>query len=397
MSGKTEIILGVLKSLLIKAGFLYFGYWLCSQTIKLPNWRWMEQKLDPNFGMFETGLPFFRPWLPLERFEWSLHQSNWYSDNLTYGLLAGWMFYLLYKNAPSLKSFLLLTPPLAIAVWYTANGGTLYDITAAFSLVYLLIIFRDSHKFISKISFFTLIGIGILLGILDHSRPFAFQICVLLVIYGFYIYGRRFIVSVTIFVILVAPFHINQYVKFNTFELSTYGGNNLVEAFQGVIPFATDCYYLEMSKKLGTRAGAVCAQENKDKILGEIKKHPQLLLGVFTLDRAKKIFFPELVWHATGLDPNSASEIKIRRGFHLYLILVYLLAIFCCIKKSERLYKLLLITIYAYIIGITFVANRLSETIRVVMPALAVLILLCQTYASAKLAANSSNRKLFSA
>ena len=62
-----------------------------------------------------------------------------------------------------------------------------------------------------------------------------------------------------------------------------------------------------------------------------------------------------------------------------------------------QIYKLLLITIYAYIIGITFVANRLSETIRVVMPALAVLILLCQTYASAKLAANSSNRKLFSA
>ena len=61
MSGKTEIILGTLKSLLIKAGFLYFGYWLCSQTIKLPNWRWMEQKLDPNFGMFETGLPLFRP------------------------------------------------------------------------------------------------------------------------------------------------------------------------------------------------------------------------------------------------------------------------------------------------------------------------------------------------
>lgn len=366
-----------LKSLFIKVLFLFLGVYYFGLTIKLPNWRWMEQKLDPYFGMLETGLPFFRPWLPVERFEWSLHQSNWYSDNLTYGLLAGWMFYLIYRNASSIISFVLLAAPLSLVVWYTANGGTLYDITAAFSLTYLLVIFRNSSK---SDSYWVLAGIGLLMAVLDHSRPFAFQICILMTLYGLYIYRTKFLVALAVFAILVAPFHINQMKKFETFELSTYGGNNLVEAFQGVIPFATDCYYLEMSKRLGTRDGAVCALENKKKILGELKRNPKLILGVFTPERIKKVFFPELVWHATGLDPNSPKQVEIRDWFHIYLSFIYLLAVITLLRKTERPYKLLIIAIYAYIVLITFMANRLSETIRVLMPSLTALVLLCQTY-----------------
>jgi hypothetical protein len=337
----------------------------------------MEQKLDPYFGMFETGLPFFRPWLPVERFEWSIHQSNWYSDNLTYGILAGWMFYLIYRNASSILSFILLAAPLSLVVWYTANGGTLYDITAAFSLAYLLVLFRNANK---SDSYWTLAGIGLLMAVLDHSRPFAFQICILMTFYGLYIYRAKFITALLVFAVLVAPFHINQLKKFETFELSTYGGNNLVEAFQGVIPFATDCYYLEMSKKLGTREGAICALENKRKILGELKRNPKLILGVFTPERIKKVFFPELVWHATGLDPNSPKQLEIKYWFHIYLALIYILAFVTLLQKAERPYKLLIISIYVYIVLITFMANRLSETIRVLMPALTALILLCQTF-----------------
>lgn len=365
------------KSLLIKAFFILAGIYYFGLTIKLPNWRWMEQKLDPYFGMMETGLPFFRPWLPIERFEWSIHQSNWYSDNLTYGILAGWMFYLIYKNASSIFSFILLAAPLSIVVWYTANGGTLYDITAAFSLTYLLVLFRNGQK---SDSYWVLAGIGLLMAILDHSRPFAFQICLLMTAYGIYLYRTRFLASLVVFTLLVAPFHVNQLKKFETFELSTYGGNNLVEAFQGVIPFATDCYYLEMSKRLGTRDGAVCALENKKKILGEIKRNPKLILGVFTPERIQKVFFPELVWHATGLDPNSPKQLEIKYWFHLYLGFIYILALITLLKKSERPYKLLIAAIYAYIILITFMANRLSETIRVLMPSLAALVLLCQTF-----------------
>ena len=366
-----------LKSLSIKALFLILGVYYFGLTIKLPNWRWMEQKLDPYFGMFETGLPFFRPWLPVERFEWSLHQSNWYSDNLTYGLLAGWMFYLIYRNASSIFSFVLLAAPLSLVVWYTANGGTLYDITAAFSLTYLLVLFRNGSK---SDSYWILAGIGLLMAILDHSRPFAFQICILMTLYGLYLYRAKFLVALAVFALLVAPFHINQMKKFETFELSTYGGNNLVEAFQGVIPFATDCYYLEMSKRLGTRDGAICALENKKKILGELKRNPKLILGVFTPERIKKVFFPELVWHATGLDPNSPKQVEIRDWFHIYLAFIYLLAVITLLRKTERPYKLLIIAIYAYIVLITFMANRLSETIRVLMPSLTALVLLCQTY-----------------
>lgn len=367
----------LLKSLSIKALFLFLGVYYFGLTIKLPNWRWMEQKLDPYFGMLETGLPFFRPWLPVERFEWSLHQSNWYSDNLTYGLLAGWMFYLIYRNASSIFSFVLLAAPLSLVVWYTANGGTLYDITAAFSLTYLLVLFRNGSK---SDSYWVLAGIGLLMAVLDHSRPFAFQICVLMTLYGLYLYRAKFLVALAVFALLVAPFHINQMKKFETFELSTYGGNNLVEAFQGVIPFATDCYYLEMSKRLGTRDGAICALENKKKILGELKRNPKLILGVFTPERIKKVFFPELVWHATGLDPNSPEQVEIRDWFHIYLAFIYLLAVITLLRKTERPYKLLIIAISAYIVLITFMANRLSETIRVLMPSLAALVLLCQTY-----------------
>lgn len=366
-----------IKSLLIKAFFIVLGVYYFGLTIKLPNWRWMEQKLDPYFGMMETGLPFFRPWLPVERFEWSIHQSNWYSDNLTYGILAGWMFYLIYRNASSVLSFILLAAPLSLVVWYTANGGTLYDITAAFSLTYLLVLFRNANK---SDSYWTLAGIGLLMAVLDHSRPFAFQICILMTLYGLYIYRAKFMAALVVFAVLVAPFHINQLKKFETFELSTYGGNNLVEAFQGVIPFATDCYYLEMSKKLGTRDGAICALENKRKILGELKRNPKLILGVFTPERIKKVFFPELVWHATGLDPNSPKQLEIKYWFHIYLALIYILALITLLRKAEQPYKLLIISIYVYIVLITFMANRLSETIRVLMPSLTALILLCQTF-----------------
>lgn len=366
-----------IKSILIKALFICLGIYYFGLTIKLPNWRWMEQKLDPYFGMMETGLPFFRPWLPIERFEWSLHQSNWYSDNLTYGVLAGWMFYVLYKNASSLLGFALLAAPLSLVLWYTANGGTLYDMTAAFSLAYLLVILRHGKR---TDSYWVLAGIGLLMAMLDHSRPFAFQICILITIYGIYLYRAKFLLALAVFALLVAPFHINQLKKFETFELSTYGGNNLVEAFQGVIPFATDCYYLEMSKRLGTREGAICALENKRKILGEIKRNPKLILGVFTPERIQKVFFPELVWHATGLDPNAPKQVEIKYWFHIYLGFIYALALVSLLNPTERPYKLLLITIYGYIVLITFMANRLSETIRVLMPALTVLVILCQTF-----------------
>ena len=361
-----------------KLFFLCAGVLLFSFTQKLPNWRWMSQKADPYFSMFDTGLSIFRPWLPIEALEWSLTGQNYIADNLTYGFLGGWILYLLYTNVDRrLIPFLFSSAPLIIAIWYTANGGTLYDITGLFSLIFLLLLLRHIED---QISLWSLIGLGFLLAMLDLSRPFAFNIALLIICYLIYRIKWRAIVPIYVFILLVAPFHINQLVKFNTFELSTYGGNNLVEALDSNFLAADNCYAYELLRQLDTYEAAECAAINKHKVLSAIKSNPSMLSQTFNLPRLKKVLFPNLVWHATGLDPADRSQKIILFVFHVWLVIIYALGLIAFFKKGDRRYAILLYLIAFYIISITLIANRLSEVLRVSLPALATLTLLAQTY-----------------
>lgn len=362
---------------LLKLFFVAIGVALFSFTPKLPNWRWMSQKETPYFSMFDTGLPIFRPWLPIEALEWRITGQNLLADNLVYGVLGGLVLYFLYKNiSQRIFVYLLTTLPLAIGIWYTANGGTLYDITCIFSLVFLLIIIRNISP---QISTAKLIGVGILMAILDLSRPFAFNICILIFLYLLLKLKIKAFVPFYVFVVLSAPFHITQLIKFNTFELSTYGGNNLVEAFNGSYPYGEDCYLFEVEKKLDTLEASECAAANKKFILNSYLHNPRLLNKTINLERLKKVMFPELVWHATGLDPKDPLQMNIKLAFHVGLLITYFLSLLALTKKTELPYKLLLLSIACYVVLITLLANWLSEVLRVMIPAMAPLALLAQT------------------
>lgn len=369
------------KSNLVKLFFVAIGIALFSLTPKLPNWRWMSQKDTPYFSMFDTGLPIFRPWLPIEALEWRITGQNLLADNLVYGVLGGLVLYFLYKNiGERIFVYILTTLPLAIGIWYTANGGTLYDITCIFSLVFLLVVIR---RISPQISIAKLIGVGVLMAMLDLSRPFAFNICILIFFYLLLKIKIKALIPLYVFVVLSAPFHITQLIKFNTFELSTYGGNNLVEAFNGSYAYAEDCYWLEAEKKLDTLEAAECAAANKKFILNSYLQNPKLLNKTINLERLKKVIFPELVWHATGLNPKDPLQINIKLAFHAGLLITYFLSLLALTKKAELPYKILLFSIACYVVLITLLANWLSEVLRVMLPAMAPLALLAQTYFNA--------------
>lgn len=370
------------KNNVVKLFFVALGVTLFSLTPKLPNWRWMSQKDTPYFSMFDTGLPIFRPWLPIEAFEWRITGQNLLADNLVYGILGGLVLYFFYKNiGQRLFLYLLTTFPLVIGIWYAANGGTLYDITCIFSLVFLLVIIRNISP---QISTAKLIGVGVLIATLDLSRPFAFNICILIFLYLVFKIKIKSLIPLYVFIVLIAPFHITQLVKFNTFELSTYGGNNLVEAFNGSYPYGEDCYRFESEKKLDTLEASECAVANKKFILNSYLRNPALLNKTINFERLKKVLFPELVWHATGLNPKEPLQITIKRIFYAGLIVIYFLSFISLTMKTELAYKVLLFLIVCYIVIITLLANWLSEVLRVMIPALAPLTLLAQSYFNTK-------------
>jgi hypothetical protein len=274
---------------------------------------------------------------------------------------------------------MLTAPPLALALWYTAKGGTLYDVTVLFALVFLM---YALHPRTNEYSLPQLLGIGILLAILDLSRPFAFNIVILFGIYLIYRLRWRAAVPLYAFLILAGPFHIHQLLKFNSFELSTYGGNNLIEALDANYLAADDCYIYEKLQQLDSYEAAQCAASNKQKVFADLAKQPSMLFQTINTQRLQKILFPQLVWHATGLNPQHTLQRAMQMVFNTWLLAIYALLFWALMQRQScelRIYQALLSLIAIYIIGITLVANRLSEVLRVSIPALAALTMVAQT------------------
>lgn len=286
------------------------------------------------------------------------------------------MMYLLYINVARRGGVYLLTSiPLVVGLWYTAKGGTLYDITGLFALTYLLILLSEINDGASLVR---LVGFAILAAILDLSRPFAFNICLLIFFYLALKIKWKAVLPIYIFILLVSPFHINQMAKFNTFELSTYGGNNLIEALDSNFLAADNCYAYELAKQLDTYEAAECAAINKRKVLEALKNDPSMISQTFNFGRLKKVLFPNLVWHATGLNPEERAQKIIQIGFYIGLVMVYVLGLVAILRRVDSGFNALLLLIAFYIISITLIANRLSEVLRVSLPALTVLTLLAQ-------------------
>jgi hypothetical protein len=180
-------------------------------------------------------------------------------------------------------------------------------------------------------------------------------------------------------VFLAGPFHINQLARFQTVTLSTYGGNNLMEAFNKVIPPDRDCYFFEAMKNLDSLEAAKCATINQKKISKELLKKPQLIFTAINPERISQTIFPQPIWHASNLDINGNIHIGVRYAFHALLAALYGLAFWAIIKPQRRSYKIVLLLCFSYVIFTILIASWLSEVIRTYLPALALITLLAQT------------------
>lgn len=357
--------------------FLLAGVLLFSFFPKTPNWFWMGQYSAPDFSLLGTGLPIFRPLIPLETIEWKIHQSNWLSDNFLYGLLSGVSLYLLFINCRSQWSiFFITTGPLMIAIWYASHGGPIYDITAIFGIIAAATTIQTLGP---KPSIKRLVLLGIFLSITDLSRPFGLTLCILMMGYLFIKNRNAVFIPLITLVFLAGPFHINQLARFQTITLSTYGGNNLMEAFNKVITPKQECYPFEQKRQLDSLPAAKCASANQQKVFNELIGNPRLIFTAINPDRIVKTIFPEPVWHASYLDINSAIHIGARHAFHALLAALYGLAFWAILKPQRRAYKLLLLLSFSYVVFTILIASWLSEVIRTYLPALALITLLAQT------------------
>jgi hypothetical protein len=357
--------------------FLLAGVLLFSFFPKTPNWFWMAQYSAPDFSLLGTGLPIFRPLIPFETIEWKIHQSNWLSDNFLYGLLSGFSLYLLFINCRSQWSiFFITTGPLMIAIWYASHGGPIYDITAIFGIIAAATIIQTLGP---KPSIKRLVLLGIFLSITDLSRPFGLTLCILMIGYLFIKNRNAVFIPLITLVFLAGPFHINQLARFQTITLSTYGGNNLMEAFSKVITPEKDCYRYEELKQLDSLQAAKCAANNQKKVAKELLKKPQLIFTAINPERIIQTIFPQPIWHASNLEINSKTHIGMRYIFHALLVMLYGLAFWAMIKPQQRIYKSLLLLCFSYIVFTILIASWLSEVIRTYLPALALITLLAQT------------------
>ena len=361
-----------LPSLFLLAGILLFSFFP-----KTPNWFWMSQYTAPDFSMLGTGLPIFRPLILLETIEWRIHQSNWLSDNLLYGALSGFSLYLLFINCRcKWSTFFMTTGPLMIAIWYASHGGPIYDITAVLGIIGALTILQTLDD---KTSTKRLVLLGLFLSIADLSRPFGSVLCLLMLGFIFIEHRNKLFIPLITFIFIAAPFHVNQLARFQTLTLSTYGGNNLIEAFNKVIPPDRDCFFFEAMKNLDSLEAAKCAATNQKKVTKELLKNPLLIFTAINPDRIVKTLFPQPIWHASNLDIHSQAHIGVRYAFNTLLGALYGIAIWALISPRNRLYKLLLLLSFCYVVFTILIASWLSEVIRTFLPALAIVTLLAQT------------------
>lgn len=357
--------------------FLMAGVLLFSFFPKTPNWFWMAQYSEPNFSLLGTGLPIFRPLIPIETIEWQLHKSNWFSDNFLYGAISGLSLYLLFLNCrQQWISFCITSGPLMIAIWYASHGGPIYDITAIFGALSSLLIIESLNDHASNKK---LLLLGIFLSITDLSRPFGLVLCLLMLGFIYIKHRNKLFVPLITLIFLAGPFHVNQLARFHTITLSTYGGNNLMEAFNKAILPEKDCYRYEELRQLDTPQAAKCSANNQRRVAKELIKNPLLIFTVINPERISKTLFPQPIWHASNLDIQSYLHIGVRYFFNFLLVMLYGLAIWALFNPKQRAYKLLLLLSFSYVVFTILIASWLSEVIRTFLPALAIITLLAQT------------------
>lgn len=352
--------------------FLIAGVALFSSTRKTPNFGLMGGYYAPNFPDITTGMHILRLWIYVEKFEFHILNSLYFSNNFLYGILAGYLGYSLFKRAQNngkLKILMPLTPGLTIGIFFAAYAGPVFDIVFALAFFFCVQYVVDvGEKITPKQVFF----FGAWVTIMYMSRPYGIYFAVLFYSYYAYIIGKKIIPALLITIAFMAPFHAIQLIKFDTFMLSTYGGTNLVEALGSVGVDQSnflDCKVILGRDKFDSKEMVNCSKINQAVAIKMYVENPSVFLDLFSPKRILRTFMiPNLYWHGTEFteDHKRSLELKtLRFIFNCSLAIVYLLILLK--YKNTRQY---IIPIVGFTIGVIFpcMGTDGSEAVRIFMP-----------------------------
>lgn len=335
-------------------------------TPKTPNGGWMGQYVAPNFPPLFTGLPVFRPWIPVESAEYQILGSNWLSTRVAYTVCAFLVLMLLYRESLRLKStvvFAISLPIVLITMTFAAWGGPFYDITFTLSLLSAFVVLsrldRNSSKWLPPAVF------GLCLVVIDLSRPTGLVVAGTLLLAALYWLRHWRWLIIVISLAFTLPFHVHQYLQFGTGLLSTFSGSNLREVF----PYGPDCVnhgagFGAAYGGIDTRAYAECAAQTQERILANLRTEPAKVLVALKPEHVRQILLPEPYWHGTGLKPDPLSTIWVP-VYKATLVVLYAGALIS-IRVDPRTLAALFVLCYGTLS--TLVAHSGYESIRVMLP-----------------------------
>jgi hypothetical protein len=355
---------------------LVMGVLFYSSTPKIHNSGLMGAYIPPNFPDATTGMSILRLWTYVDKFEFVNFGSLYFSNHLPYGLLSGWLIYLICNRAAqnqTLERLLLVLPGLLIIIYYAAMNGPLYDMTFTVSLLICTMYLIDCDKNISSVQ---ILKLGFWVTLMYMSRPFGMYFALVIYSCFFCKIGRRIIPACIITILFMVPLHLYQLHKFDTFTLSTYGGTNLAEglASSGENPNQfLDCKVILGRQNYDSKEMVNCSKVNKNKALELYKNKPEVLLNIFGPKRLFTVFiFPRLFWTGTyiGFEKSMSKELRVVTVVcYLSLFFTYLI-IFLNFKRN----KFYFIPLLFFAMGIFFSAmgSDGSEAIRIFMPFIAI-------------------------
>ena len=334
-----------------------------ASTGKTPNFGWMGAHDIYTITVFETGIPVFRPWIAVEKFENLLTGDVWFSENIGYAFFSTWVVYFLYtksREASSTYLFYILICPLFIVMYYSAWGGSIYDVIFGLSLV-------KSIEYLTKpsreLSFKSLVYASIWLAVLDLARPFSIALVIVFSGIWFIKIKFKFVIPFVIMFFLVFPFHFNQYKNFGGIVLSTYGGMNLREVF----PLSSrDCNAEFSRNKIDTAEFSQCAGSVRSEVLLNLKSNPYLVLQAFSVERIARIMFPNPYWHGTGVLNHNSVGVQLK--IFIYQISLAMFYFFFIKILSLRFSMLLCFFALLFVNFFTCISHNLTELPRIIMP-----------------------------
>ena len=347
---------------------LIFALLLLGITPKTPDSGWMGVYPVPVFPPLDTGIPVLRFLIPLEQFEYTTTGNLFITQNVFYALCYSIILFIFVRDALRTKSLLrliFLLTPVFIGLFFAAVGGPLYDAVFALGLVLSLKLVSEADRYspIQKI-----LGVGVSLALLDLSRPNGIFFAVVLLLVLVFKSKTRSLWALIPLAVIALPWHLVQLMKYGTFTLTTYQGQNYAEAFQwqGIFSQSRDCL-TELGRSLiDSQAFQSCSEFNQKFIIDTLIHNPTSIKYVLQPEHINSIIFPDPFWHATrDLQGNELFTFiatwVVRIG--LVLLIGYWISQF-------QLTQNYLLGSAVFIIGMSMgvIAHNGTESIRLAMP-----------------------------